>query len=162
MSSVSQREHGGQRLIGGRYALLDKIGEGGLGTVWRAQDRTTNRLVAIKELTLSMAMLDSQLEVYEQRIRREVQALVRLSGHPNIVAILDQLWEAGHAWLVMEHVPGESLQQVIEREGSIPPWRAARIGVQVLDALRAAHAGGILHRDVKPATSFSPRATGPY
>jgi eukaryotic-like serine/threonine-protein kinase len=144
-----ERSQGEGRVVGGRHALTEKLGEGGLAVVWLALDRETDRTVAIKEL-LSASIPDSVQNVVHQRIAREVSATKALAGHPNVVAILDEFWEDGRPWIVMEYIPGPSLQDLIEREDRIDPWRAARIGLDVLNALDAAHEVGILHRDVKP------------
>jgi serine/threonine protein kinase len=144
-SVPSQRE---TRLVGDRYTLTRRLGSGGLGTVWLAIDGKTGQKVAIKELHLLPA---TERDVLRLRFEREISATKRLAGHPNIVAILDVFWEDDRPWIVMEYVSRQSLQDVISREGRIPPWRSAWIGTQVLDALQAAHAAGVLHRDVKPS-----------
>lgn len=148
MAAPAQPPPGEERLVDGRYALQERLGAGGLGVVWRAHDHERDRTVAIKELR--PLGLDSDQRYIRERIRREALAAQRLAGHPNIVPVLDVLWEDGRPWIVMEYVAGETLQDLIGREGRISPRRAARIGVQVLDVLSAAHREGIVHRDVKP------------
>ncbi|RKE17388.1 serine/threonine-protein kinase [Streptomyces sp. TLI_171] len=145
----------GGRLIDGRFELLARLGGGGMGLVWRARDTLLQREVALKEVRPpDPAMLAADpAAAFElrERVLREAQALARLQ-HPNVVIIhhiVDNA-ELPHPWLVMELVSGGSLHDRILR-GALPPQEAARIGRGVLSALRAAHAAGIQHRDVKPA-----------
>lgn len=148
MASPSESPPGEGHLVGGRYVLRERLGEGGNGVVWRADDRKLNRPVAVKELFPFGR--ESEQVVLRERVRREALATRRLAGHPNVVPVLDVLWEDDRPWIVSEYVDGESLQRVIERERGISPRRAAKVGGEVLDALSAAHREGILHRDVKP------------
>ncbi|MFE1950555.1 protein kinase [Streptomyces sp. NPDC059524] len=134
----------GERLIGGRYRLAERIGSGGMGTVWRAVDERVGRDVAVKE-----PRLPGDPERAYARLQREARAAARVE-HPSAVAVHDVVVEDGLPWIVMELVRGESLHEVLQR-GPLPPAEAARIGRDVLGALRAAHAKGIVHRDVKPA-----------
>ncbi len=117
--------------------------------MWLARDQVLDRTVAIKELQATYP--ESDRAVIHERSQRESSASKRLAGHPNIVTVLGELWEDGRPWIVMEYVPGRSLQDRIRDDGPVSPWQAAAIGVDVLDALRHAHAAGILHRDVKPS-----------
>ena len=140
--------------MGGRFELLDRLGSGGMGTVWRARDLGLQREVAIKEVRPADAALydDNPALAAQQRERvlRESRALARLQ-HPNVVSIY-QIIEADdspYPWIVMELVRGTSLDARL-REGVLSPAEAARLGRDVLGALRAAHAAGVLHRDVKP------------
>ncbi|MFJ1756098.1 serine/threonine-protein kinase [Kitasatospora sp. NPDC088134] len=144
----------GAQLIDGRFELLERLGGGGMGLVWRARDTVLQREVALKEVRPpDPAMLAADpAAAYElrERVLREAQALARLQ-HPNVVIIyhiVDNA-ELPHPWLVMELVNGGSLHDRINR-GALSPQEAARIGRGVLSALRAAHAAGIHHRDVKP------------
>ncbi|MFB9237597.1 serine/threonine-protein kinase [Plantactinospora siamensis] len=131
-------------LVGGRYRLLDLIGSGGMGRVWRARDELLERFVAVKEITVpSTALLAAQT-------MREARAAARLD-HPGVITVHDVVWQRDRSWLVMEHVAARSLQQVIQTDGPLPPEQVARLGARVLSALRSAHAAGVLHRDVKPA-----------
>ncbi|MBM2622078.1 serine/threonine protein kinase [Actinoplanes sp. LDG1-06] len=130
-------------LVGGRYRLLELIGSGGMGRVWRAQDELLQRVVAVKEITVpSSALLATQT-------MREARAAARLD-HPGVITVYDVVWQQEHSWLVMEYVAGRSLQEAIRQDGPLPPADAARLGLRVLSALRSAHAAGVLHRDVKP------------
>ena len=146
---------GAGRLIAGRYRLQDPIGRGATGVVWRGRDELLHRDVAVKEVlvTAGQAPGASRRTIGEasyQRTLREAQAAARLS-HPGVVTVFDILDEAGTPWIVMELIPGRSLDQVIAEEGPLPPRHAARVGASLLSALAAAHAAGVLHRDVKPA-----------
>jgi eukaryotic-like serine/threonine-protein kinase len=139
---------GAGRLIGGRYRLLKRIGHGGMGTVWRARDETVDREVAVKEPRVPEHLTDSERDKVFERMRREARAAARLD-HPAVVNVHDVAVEEGRPWIVMEFVQGRSLGDVL-REGTLEPAEAARIGLQVLGALQAAHDAGVLHRDVKP------------
>jgi eukaryotic-like serine/threonine-protein kinase len=138
------------RLLAGRYVLGEVLGRGGMGVVWQATDRLLGRQVAIKELTWPVGVTEEERRILCERTMREARAAGRLD-HPCVTTVYDVVEEDGKPWLVMEHVDGESLQQLIERSGPLPPDVVARIGLHVLDALEAAHAAGIVHRDVKPA-----------
>ncbi|MEV4561336.1 protein kinase [Kitasatospora sp. NPDC049285] len=145
----------GAPLVDGRFELLERLGGGGMGLVWRARDTVLQREVALKEVRPpDPAMLAADpAAAYElrERVLREAQALARLQ-HPNVVIIyhIVDTAELPHPWLVMELVTGGSLSDRLAR-GALSPEEAARIGRGVLSALRAAHAAGIHHRDVKPA-----------
>jgi serine/threonine protein kinase len=136
--------------VAGRYQLVEVLGRGGMGTVWRARDEVLGRDVAIKELTLPPHVAAAERATFCARTIREARSAARLK-HPGIVTIHDVIQQNGLPWIVMEFVPGRSLGDVIDSSGPLPPAAAAEIGRQILDALRAAHAAGIVHRDVKPA-----------
>jgi serine/threonine protein kinase len=138
------------RLIAGRYALAEVLGRGGMGTVWRATDRVLEREVALKEITFSVDLTAEERTILRERTMREARAAARLD-HPCVAALYDVVEEDGRPWLVMEHVPARSLQDILESDGPLPPGEVARIGLDVLSALEAAHDAGIVHRDVKPA-----------
>ncbi|MBE1531289.1 hypothetical protein H4W34_001122 [Actinomadura algeriensis] len=121
-----------------------------MGTVWRADDETLDREVAVKEVVLPHGLADDERENRHRRTLREARASARL-GHPGVVTVHDVVDEDGRPWIVMELVRGRSLQDIIDEDGPLPPARVAAIGRQIIGALRAAHAIGILHRDVKPA-----------
>jgi tRNA A-37 threonylcarbamoyl transferase component Bud32 len=137
------------RTVASRYRLLDKIGQGGMGTVWRAQDEFLGRTVAIKEIDLPR-LADIDPAELRERALREARAAARLS-HPNVVTVHDVVQEDGNPWIVMALVDADSLAEVLRASGPLPPARVAEIGLAVLSALQAAHAAGIVHRDVKPA-----------
>lgn len=132
-------------MVDGRFELLGRLGSGGMGTVWRARDSVLHREVALKAVRHDAAASHSVRE----RVLREARALARIS-HPNVVMIHHIIDDDPHPWLVMELVDGVSLQERLA-DGPLAPSEAARLGRQVLAALRAAVAAGIQHRDVKPA-----------
>src|SRR5262249_3990871 len=129
----------------GNYELLEKVAEGGMGSVWRARHRETGQVVAIKIMPAHMASNATLLRRFEQEFR----AASRLD-HPNIVRALDYGDNGSTPYLVMEFVEGESLGQKIEREGRMPEAEAVRIIAQAAQGLHRAHKQGIIHRDVKP------------
>ncbi|MEU5534581.1 protein kinase [Streptomyces sp. NPDC020362] len=136
-------------LIAGRYRLVDSIGSGGMGRVWRAHDEVLHRTVAIKELTAALYVSDSDQAVLLARTRAEARAAARIN-HSAVVTVHDVLEHDGRPWIVMELVEGHSLADAVKERGRIEQREAARIGLWVLRALRAAHSAGVLHRDVKP------------
>ncbi|WP_314245936.1 serine/threonine-protein kinase [Streptomyces kutzneri] len=137
-------------VIDGRFELIDRLGSGGMGTVWRALDLVLHREVAVKEVRSAAGRDDPEFRrVLRERVLREARAQARIS-HPNVVTIHHIVDEGEHPWLVMELLPGHSLARRLE-QGPLPPTEAARTGREVLAGLRAAHAAGIRHRDVKPA-----------
>ncbi|WP_182904701.1 serine/threonine-protein kinase [Microbispora sp. H13382] len=138
-----------ERVVAGRYRLIEPLGRGGMGTVWRAVDQVLEREVAVKELLASAELTGPEREVFTIRTFREARAAGRLS-HPSVAAVYDAFEENGYPWIVLELIPSRTLGSVIRDEGPLPPRRAAEIGSQVLAALRVAHANGVLHRDVKP------------
>lgn len=136
-----------RRVVCDRYRLLERLGDGGMGSVWLAEDLLLRRRVALKRL---VEHLDRrELDRHRKRIVREAQALARLS-HPSIVQIYDIVTERGDPWIVMEYVRGRSLADVIDARRLDAPT-TAEIGLHVLGALQAAHKAGVLHRDVKPS-----------
>ncbi|MEU6294103.1 serine/threonine-protein kinase [Streptomyces erythrochromogenes] len=147
----------GRQLIDGRFELVAPLGSGGMGTVWRARDIALHREVALKEVRppdpATAAAQPGLADQMRERAVREARALARLA-HPHVVTIHHIVEPAagtdGHPWIVMEMVRGGSLHDRLE-SGPLPPAEAVRLGLDVLSALRAAHAEGILHRDVKPA-----------
>jgi tRNA A-37 threonylcarbamoyl transferase component Bud32 len=138
------------RRIAGRYRLVRALGQGGMGRVWLAHDEMLRRDVAVKELVPSSSPSSADQREMHERVMREARAIARLD-HANVVRILDVLHVDGEPWIVMEFVASRSLQQVLVEDGPLAPAQAARIGLAVLAALRAAHRAGLLHRDVKPA-----------
>jgi hypothetical protein len=138
------------RVIAGRYSLAEPIGRGAMGVVWRARDLLLDRDVAVKEVVLTAALSDDERANAYQRTLREARTAARLS-HRGVVTIYDVAEEDGRPWIVMELVPSRSLDNVLFTNGPLTPLRAARIGRQLLAALAAAHAAGVLHRDVKPS-----------
>ncbi|MFG3516362.1 serine/threonine-protein kinase [Streptomyces bobili] len=136
-------------LVAGRYRLVDAIGSGGMGRVWRAHDELLHRAVALKELTAALYVSESDRTVLLARTRAEARAAARIN-HSAVVTVHDVLEHDGRPWIVMELVEGRSLADAVKQDGRVEPTEAARIGLWVLRALRAAHSAGVLHRDVKP------------
>ncbi|MFC7030483.1 serine/threonine-protein kinase [Nonomuraea rubra] len=134
--------------VSNRYRLVEPLGEGGMGIVWRAYDELLDRTVAIKEVRYT-GVGDAKRAELNRRTIREARAAGRLD-HPSVVVIHDVVEEDGRPWIVMQLVRSRSLAQVIGESGPLRPGQVAVIGGRVLDALRAAHATGVLHRDVKP------------
>ncbi|MFD7058193.1 serine/threonine-protein kinase [Streptomyces sp. NPDC059906] len=139
---------GAGRLIAGRYRLIAKLGHGGMGTVWRAKDETVDREVAVKEPRVPDHLPERERHNAFERMRREARAAARLD-HPAVVDVHDVAVVDDQPWIVMELVRGRSLGDALQ-EGTLSAREAARIGLEVLGALEAAHAAGVLHRDVKP------------
>ncbi|RJL32583.1 serine/threonine-protein kinase [Bailinhaonella thermotolerans] len=137
-------------LLAGRYRLVGRLGRGGMGVVWRARDEMLRRDVAVKEVLLAEGQGGEEREERLRRTLREARAAAGLN-HPGIVTVHDVVEEDGRPWIVMELIEGPSLDGLIAERGPLPERRAAAILLQVLEALRAAHAAGVLHRDVKPA-----------
>ncbi|MFJ3306468.1 serine/threonine-protein kinase [Streptomyces sp. NPDC086549] len=145
----------GRRVVDGRFELQARLGGGGMGTVWRAHDLLLHRSVAVKEVRppdAGLAEYDPEgARTLRERVLREARALARVD-HPNVVTIHHIVDGGGdtYPWIVMELVEGGSLADLLAR-GPMAPAEAARVGQGVLSALRAAHAAGVQHRDVKPA-----------
>jgi tRNA A-37 threonylcarbamoyl transferase component Bud32 len=129
----------------GRYELEERVGEGGMSTVYRARDTVLEREVAIKVLHEHF----SRDPEYVERFRREARAIAKLS-HPNIVTVIDRGEFEGHQYIVFEHVSGETLKDLVARAGPLPTERALALAHQIARALAFAHEMGIVHRDVKP------------
>jgi len=134
-----------RRALGDDYELLEELGAGGFGRVFRARDLGLEREVAIKVLHPS---LTADLGVVE-RFRREAQLAAKLR-HPNVVSIYDIMGRAGLQWYTMELVPGANLAQLVQRQGPVTLERAVRLLDEALSALEQAHAQGLVHRDLKP------------
>ncbi|RZD60270.1 serine/threonine protein kinase [Streptomyces albidoflavus] len=139
---------GAGRVVGGRYRLDDRLGHGGMGTVWRGFDLVVHRAVAVKEPRLPDQLSEAERENAYQRMHREARAAARIE-HPAVVTVHDVVVEEGRPWVVMELVTGHSLGDRLQ-DGTLDVREAARIGLAVLGALEAAHEAGVLHRDVKP------------
>src|SRR5215211_7232246 len=137
------------RLVAGRYVLGGPLGRGGMGTVWRAEDALLGRPVAVKEVELPSGA-GAAPGVLRERALREARAAARLN-HPGLVTIHDVVEADGRLFLVMELVPAPTLRELVDRSRPLLPAAAARAGLQLVDALEAAHAAGIVHHDVKPA-----------
>ena len=140
-----------RRVLSDRYHLVESLGEGAMGSVWKAYDTRLERTVAVKEL-ISGHTTGEDLTVRRERVRREAQALA-LVEHPAIVSIHDLIYEGRDMdpWIVMGYVRGKSLKWIIEKNPPLEEQQVARIGLAVLHGLRACHERDVYHRDVKPA-----------
>jgi serine/threonine protein kinase len=156
------------RLVAGRYRLTEQIGRGGMGTVWRAEDEVLGRQVALKRLHIQPHLSPDDLATLYERTRREARSAARVA-HPNVIVVHDVVDDTddsgaggsgataesgrngdGQPCIVMEYVPAPTLADLLTDGRTLPPHEAARIGLGMVAALRAAHAAGVLHRDVKP------------
>ena len=143
--------HGAEGIvIAGRYRLIERLGAGGMGRVWRAYDESLDCEVALKEVWLPPMLSDAERADRLARAQREARNAARLRAHPHIVSVHDMVSHEGMPWIVMDLIPSRNLAQVVEELGPLPAEQVAKVGLGVLDALSASHAAGILHRDVKP------------
>ncbi|MFF4486933.1 protein kinase [Streptomyces sp. NPDC001544] len=149
-SRQETRQDKSERLLAGRYRLGDVLGRGGMGTVWRAEDETLGRTVAVKELRFPSNIDEDEKRRLITRTLREAKAIARIRNN-SAVTVFDVVEEDDRPWIVMELVEGKSLAEVIREDGVLKPRRAAEVGLAILDVLRSAHREGILHRDVKPS-----------
>lgn len=147
------------RVIAGRYRLEARLGRGGMGVVWRATDRLLERQVAVKELVPDDSLSAEEARGRRDRTLREARAVAQLS-HPHIIVVHDVVEEDERPYIVMELIDGGSLADRIAGHGPVEAREAARIGADLLGALRAAHAAGVLHRDIKPANVLVESGTG--
>ncbi|KOU02180.1 serine/threonine protein kinase [Streptomyces sp. NRRL F-5755] len=159
------------RLIAGRYRLGERLGRGGMGTVWRATDELLARQVAVKVLHVAeepggpgerggvTRTGGPDAAAQRERAVREARTVARIR-HPNVIVVHDVVAQDGRAWIVMELVDGQSLADRLIGGGPLAPREAARIGLALLGALRASHALGVLHRDIKPANVLLEEGTG--
>jgi tRNA A-37 threonylcarbamoyl transferase component Bud32 len=136
--------------IGERYALKRELGAGGMGVVYEGVDELLDRPVAVKEVLLPRFKSRAEREKLAARVMREARAAARLN-HPGAVTTYDIVMEQGTTYIVMELVNARTLDELIEEDGPVSPEAAAGLGLQLLAVLEAAHARGIVHRDVKPA-----------
>ncbi len=143
-------------LIDGRYQVLEVLGKGGMGTVYKVQDQQTDAIFAMKVLQQSLSDDAAALKRFEQ----EATAAAQLN-HPNLVSVYNHgITEAGQAYLLMDYVNGETLGQAIKQQGSIEEKRAISIFHQICDTLAHAHEKGIVHRDIKPANIILSKTEG--
>ncbi|MCM6773241.1 protein kinase [Nocardia sp. CDC159] len=136
-------------MIAGHYRLVERIGSGGTGVVWRAVDERLERSVAIKQILTQPSLPPGEKEIVRQRASREARNAARFQ-HPNAIVVFDITDHEGDPCLIMEYLPSQSLAVVLSSQGTLPLPQVARIGEQVASALVAAHRAGIVHRDVKP------------
>ncbi|CAN5268965.1 hypothetical protein BH20ACT8_BH20ACT8_07470 [soil metagenome] len=145
----------GVRVVGDRYELLSQLGRGGVGTVWLAQDTLLRRHVAVKQVTFPDTLPPDERDTIRARFMREARIAAGLT-HPSVTQIFDVLADEGTAYLVMELVDAPTLAAIVRDVGPLDPEHAARVGLDVLAALEAAHAKGVVHRDVKPSNVMVP------
>ncbi|MEV0240840.1 serine/threonine-protein kinase [Streptomyces sp. NPDC050674] len=145
-------------MVTGRYRLVESIGQGGMGRVWRAADEILDRQVAVKEMRIDG--LDAEDSgTRRERTLREARATARID-HPNVVRVYDVVDEGERLWIVMELVAGRSLERILAQTGPLSPGETARIGLGLVAALRQVHERGVLHRDIKPGNVLVEHADG--
>ena len=138
------------RLVANRYRIIERIGTGAMGAVWKAQDEVLHRDVAIKQLLLQPGLEENEAEDARQRTMREARLAARLH-HPNAISVFDVVTdEHGQPCLIMEYLPSTSLAAVLQEQRTLDPLEVARIGAQISSALTDAHQVGVVHRDIKP------------
>lgn len=135
-------------VVAGRYRLGRVVGRGGMGRVWQAHDEILDREVAVKEVMPIAGVAPGRTDIWERTIR-EARTAARLR-HPSVVRVYDVHFADGRPWIVMEYVEGRSLHAVVRDDGPLAVAAVAKIGLALLDGLAAAHAAGVLHRDVTP------------
>src|SRR6478609_2983974 len=137
------------RVIGGRYVVLAELGRGGMGIVWRAEDRMMGRHVAVKELHLPDGLGPDDRRLFRERLLREARTAGRLN-HPGIVTVYDVVTDNGVDHIVMELIEARTLADLVAENGPLDERIATSVAQQLLSALGSAHAAGVAHRDVKP------------
>jgi serine/threonine protein kinase len=142
---------GGPERIGDRYRLVQELGAGGFGRVWKAHDETLGVDVAIKEVRLPLTVSDAERSQFLARARREARNAARLRDQPGIIPVHDVVIRDEVPWIVMRLVDGHSLEDRLKKDGPIPAEETTRIAKALLKALDAAHSAGVVHRDIKPA-----------
>ncbi|TQE38468.1 serine/threonine protein kinase [Streptomyces ipomoeae] len=136
-------------MVTGRYRLVESIGQGGMGRVWRATDEILDRQVAVKEMRID-GLDPEDTRTRRERTLREARASARID-HPGVVRVYDVVDEGERLWIVMELIDGRSLERLLVDDGPLDVRETARIGLELVDALGQVHAQGVLHRDIKPA-----------
>jgi serine/threonine protein kinase len=153
--AVTDTDDPTHELVAGRYRLVERLGSGAMGEVWRAYDERLDRTVAIKQLLPAAGLGPVRARQGNERAMREARITAKLQ-HPHAVAVHDVVEQDGHPCLVMEYVPAQNLSAVLAQRRALPAAEVARLGQQVAAALAAAHAAGIVHRDVKPDNVLLP------
>ncbi|HEX4223552.1 MAG TPA: serine/threonine-protein kinase [Pseudonocardiaceae bacterium] len=137
------------QLIAGHYRLLEQIGSGSMGVVWRARDERLERIVGIKQLLLQPGLTEEQKQDARRRALREARIAAKLH-HPNAIVVFDVAEHDGDPCIVMEYLAARSLAVVLGDQGSLSVEEVAALGTQIASAIAVAHASGIVHRDIKP------------
>ncbi|MGC9357884.1 MAG: protein kinase domain-containing protein, partial [Anaerolineae bacterium] len=137
------------QMLQNRYRIVSRLGEGGMGAVYRAWDTRLNAPIALKEMRPQSGLAPQALSELREQFHQEAAVLARLN-HPNLVRVSDFFDEGGNTYLVMAFVEGQSLADYIAEHGSVPESQVKAWGVQLLDALAYCHRRGIIHRDIKP------------
>jgi serine/threonine protein kinase len=137
------------QLIAGHYRLLEQIGSGSMGVVWRARDERLDRIVGIKQLLLQPGLTEEQKQDARRRALREARIAAKLH-HPNAIVVFDVAEHDGDPCIVMEYLAARSLAAVLGDQGSLSVEEVAALGTQIASAIAVAHASGIVHRDIKP------------
>ena len=137
-------------MIGGRYLLGEPLGHGGIGVLWRASDQLLQRDVAVKEVRFPAGLSDQEREALSERTLDEARQVAAIDIAA-AVRVFDIVEQDGRPWIVMELLEGETLTDILGRQGQLPSAEVARVGLCMLDALEAAHRAGVVHRDVKPS-----------
>jgi serine/threonine protein kinase len=145
----------GRHVSDGRYALERELGRGGMGIVWRAKDTMLGRDVAVKELMVPGGIPVDQREEYAERVLREARIASRLTD-PGVVTIHDLIKENDNTFIVMELIDAPTLEDLVTKNGPMPPRKVAKLADELLSALEAAHEAEIVHRDVKPSNVMVP------
>src|SRR5215831_13337944 len=141
------------KVLGGRYEILQKLGEGGMGAVYKARDHEVDRLVALKVIRPELAANPEILQRFKQEL-----VLARQITHRNVVRIYDLGEAEGVKFITMEYVDGEDLKTILRRSGKLPSADAVSIMQQVCRALDACHSEGVIHRDLKPSNIMRDKA----
>ncbi|MGV9294692.1 serine/threonine-protein kinase [Amycolatopsis sp. NPDC003676] len=137
------------RQVAGRYELVELIGSGAMGMVWRGEDKILGRVVAVKELLMPVNQGEDKVEEARNRAMREARIAARLQ-HPNAISVFNVVEHEDRPWLIMEYLPSRSLAVKLREDGPLTVDEAIPFAVQLAGVLAAAHRAGIVHRDVKP------------
>jgi len=142
-----------ERLVAGRYRLRSQLGHGSMGLVWLAQDEVLHRSVALKQVILRDPMPEEERTSARARALGEARAAARVD-HAGVVRIHDLVEDNDVVWIVMELLSGRTLREAVDAEGPLPVSEVTRVGLCLLDALRATHQAGVVHCDVKPGNVY--------
>jgi len=137
------------QLIAGHYRLLERVGSGSMGVVWRARDERLERVVAVKQLLLQPGLTEGQKQDARRRALREARIAAKLH-HPNAIVVFDVAEHEDDPCIVMEYLAARSLAEILGDQGSLSVAEVAALGTQIASAIAVAHASGIVHRDIKP------------